>query len=69
MSGTCENGVVTRVKEQSIEIDPQVFQVVQEKPTEAKTATANHVFVGDDATIMNSRPFDSIEKLTVPATT
>ena len=28
VSDTCENGVVTHVKEHSIEVDPQVFQVV-----------------------------------------
>ena len=59
VSDTSENGVVTRVKEQSIKVDPQVFQVVQEKQIAAKTATADHVFFGEDATVANSRPFDS----------
>ena len=66
ISDICENNEVTRTKEQSVETDPQVFEVVQEKQIEAKTATARHVFIGDDATITNSRPFDSSEKVTVP---
>ena len=47
-SDVCENNVVTRLKEQSIEIDPQVFHVVQEKQIEAITATGYQVFVSDD---------------------
>ena len=43
VSDTCENGVVTHVKEQSTELDPQVFQALQEKQIGAKTATADHV--------------------------
>ena len=54
VSDTCENDVVSRVKEQSIEVDPQVFQAVQEKQIEAKTATADHVFCEEDVTIVDS---------------
>ena len=43
------------VNEQSIELDPQVFHVIQEKQIEAITATAEHVFVSDDMKIVNSR--------------
>ena len=53
------------MKEQSIEVDPKVFQVVQDKQIGAKTATADHVFFSEDATIVNSRPFDSSEKFPV----
>ena len=63
---TCENGVVTRVKEQSIEVGPQVFQVVQEKQIGVETALADHVFFRGDATITNSRPFNSSEKSSIP---
>ena len=56
---TCENGIVTRVKEQSIEVGPQVFQVVQEKQIGIETAVADNVFFGEDAIIANSRPFRS----------
>ena len=57
---------MTRVKEQSIEVDPKVFQVVQEKQIGVETAVADHVFFSKDATIANPRPFDSREKFSVP---
>ena len=57
---------MTHVKEQSIEVDPQVFQVVQEKQIGVETAVADHVFFSEDATIANPRPFDSSEKFSVP---
>ena len=33
MCDTCKNDVVIRVKKHSMEINPQVFQVVKEKPS------------------------------------
>ena len=33
MCDTCKNDVVISVKKHSMEIDPQVFQVVKEKPS------------------------------------
>ena len=45
---TCENDVITCTNEQAIEIEPQAFQVAQEKKIEA-----DHVFVGDAVTNLN----------------
>ena len=50
---TCENDVITCTNEQSIEIDPQAFQVAQGKKIEATTAMADHLFLGDAVTNLN----------------
>ena len=50
---------------QSFEPDPYVFQVVREKQIKVQTATAHHVFSAHDATVLNSSPLDSNEKLIV----
>ena len=62
VSDTCGNDEAARVNVQSFEIDPQVFQVVRQKKIKVDTATADHVFFGDDTTVANSSPLDSNEK-------
>ena len=61
----CGNDEVARVNVQSVEVDPQVFQVVREKQIKVETATVHHVFLGEDATVSNSSPLDSDEELVV----
>ena len=56
---------MARVNVQSFELDPQVSQVVREKQIKVETATAHHVFSGEDAIVANSSPFDSNEELIV----
>ena len=56
---------MARVNVQSVEIDPQVFQVVREKQIKVETATAHHVFSGADAIVANSSPLNSNEELIV----
>ena len=63
MSDTCGNDEVARMDVQSFEVDPQNLQVVREKQIKEETATAPHVFSGEDATVANSSPLDSNEKL------
>ena len=65
MSDFCGNDEVARVNVQSVEVDPQVFEVVREKQIKAETATVHHVFLGEDATVSNSSPLDSDEDLVV----
>ena len=65
VSDTCRNHEVTRVNVQSFEVDPQDFQVVREKQIKVETATAHHVFSGEDATVANSSPLGSDEELIV----
>ena len=59
VSDSCGDDEVARVNAQSVEVDPQVFQVVREKQIKVETATAHHVFFGEDATVSNSSPLDS----------
>ena len=59
VSDSCGDDEVARVNAQSVEVDPQVFQVVREKQIKVETATAHHVFSGEDATVSNSSPLDS----------
>ena len=59
MSDTCGNDEVARVNVQSLEVDPQIFQVVREKQIKVETATAHHAFFGEDAIVANSSPLDS----------
>ena len=54
-----------RVNVQSFEVDSQNFQVVREKKIKVETATAHHVFSGQDAIVANSSPLDSNEELIV----
>ena len=63
VSDTCGNDEVAHVSVQSFEVDPQVLHVVREKQIKVETATARHVFSGEDATVTNSSPLDSNEKL------
>ena len=65
VSDSCGNDKVARVNVQSVEVDPQVFQVVREKQIKVETATAYHVFSGEDATVSNSSPLDSNEELII----
>ena len=65
VSDFCGNDEVARVNVQSVEVDPQVFQVVREKQIKAETATVHHVFLGEDATVSNSSPLYSDEELVV----
>ena len=65
VSDFCGNDEVARVNVQSVEVDPQVFQVVREKQIKVETATVHHVFLGEDATVSNSSPLDSDEELVV----
>ena len=62
---TCGTTIVARVNVQSFKLDPQVSQVVREKQIKVETATAHHVFSGEDAIVANSSPFDSNEELIV----
>ena len=65
MSDSCGNDEVARVNVQSVKVDPQVFQVVREKQIKVDTATAYHVFSGENAIVSNSSPLDSDEELIV----
>ena len=53
VSDTCGNHKVASVNVQSFEVDPQVFQVVRQKKIKVETATAHHVFSGEDAIVAN----------------
>ena len=65
VSDSCGNDEVARVNVQSVEVDPQVFQVVRENQIKVETATAHHVFSGEDAIVSKSSPLDSDEELIV----
>ena len=65
VSDSSGNDKVARVNVQSVEVDPQDFQVVQEKQIKVETATTYHVFSGEDATVSNSSPLGSNEEIIV----
>ena len=63
MSHTCANDEVAGVNVQSFGVDPQVVQMVRKKQIKVETATACHVFSGEDATLANPSPLDFNEQL------